>query len=83
MLSWPSAIEPCVCYQFSQHPNFKTDLWLLICLSKSIVSTVAHCPLVQGQTKEEAGEQGGEGGTLLHLYGQRMLFGDKSFSPSC
>lgn len=48
MLYWSSAVEQGVCYQLFQPPKSEADLWLLIYLGKSVISTVAHCPPVQG-----------------------------------
>ena len=60
MLNWLSAVEPGVCYQFFQTPQFETDLWLLICFSKSVISTVPHLSLVQGPVCKAKLKEGAE-----------------------
>ena len=41
-------------------PRFETDLWQLICLSKSVISTVAHCLPAQGLACKVESKKGAE-----------------------
>ena len=89
MLYWSSAVEQGVCYQLFHSPKSEADLWLLIYLGKSVISTVAHCLPVQGVVcrpggRRKVGERkkGREGSTLALLWRKPGENSTAGLSPS-